>query len=192
MLATGANSYIARLLGSREKEKANRVLSTAFFLAAAFGLIILGLGTVFIDSMVRLLGATDSCETYSVQYATYVLLVAPFMATSFVMNQCLRAEGSAMLSMIGMGFGGVLNCFLDPLFIFGFGLGVTGSFDGDGNLQAGQLRYSDLPLPDETKPAANLLFPVSTDERDSLPDYQRWISVHVPFGAGRGVRNCAE
>ena len=109
MLATGANSYIARLLGSREKEKANRVLSTAFFLAAAFGLIILGLGTVFIDSMVRLLGATDSCETYSVQYATYVLLVAPFMATSFVMNQCLRAEGSAMLSMIGMGFGGVLN-----------------------------------------------------------------------------------
>ena len=127
MLATGANSYIARLLGSREKEKANRVLSTAFFLAAAFGLIILGLGTVFIDSMVRLLGATDSCETYSVQYATYVLLVAPFMATSFVMNQCLRAEGSAMLSMIGMGFGGVLNCFLDPLFIFGFGLGVTGA-----------------------------------------------------------------
>ena len=110
-----------------EKEKANRVLSTAFFLAAAFGLIILGLGTVFIDSMVRLLGATDSCETYSVQYATYVLLVAPFMATSFVMNQCLRAEGSAMLSMIGMGFGGVLNCFLDPLFIFGFGLGVTGA-----------------------------------------------------------------
>ena len=51
--------------------------------------------------MVRLLGATDTCEQYAVDYATYVLLIAPFMAANFVMNQCLRAEGSAMLSMIG-------------------------------------------------------------------------------------------
>ncbi len=49
------------------------------------------------------------------------------MATSFVMNQCLRAEGSALLSMIGMGFGGILNCFLDPIFIFDLGMGVAGA-----------------------------------------------------------------
>ena len=127
MLATGATSYIARLLGSGEKEKASRVLSTAFFLAITFGLIILAAGTVFINPMVRLLGATDSCQTYSVQYATYVLLVAPFMAAGFVMNQCLRAEGSAVFSMIAMGFGGILNCFLDPIFIFSLDLGVTGA-----------------------------------------------------------------
>ena len=56
-----------------------------------------------------------------------MVLVAPFMAASFVMNQCLRAEGSAMLSMIGMGFGGILNCFLDPLFIFWLDMGVAGA-----------------------------------------------------------------
>lgn len=49
------------------------------------------------------------------------------MAGNFVMNQCLRAEGSAMLSMIGMGFGGILNCILDPIFIFGLDLGVAGA-----------------------------------------------------------------
>ena len=144
--------------------------------------------------MVRLLGATDSCETYSVQYATYVLLVAPFSGYQLCYESMSAGRGKrdALLSMIGMGFGGVLNCSLDPLFIFGFGLGVTGASMATAIFQAGQLRYSDLPLPDETKSAANLLFPVSTDERDSLPDYERWISVHVPFGAGRGVRNCAE
>ncbi len=127
MLAVGANSFIARLLGAKEEEKASRVLSTAFFLAIGFGLVVLILGVSFMHPMVRLLGATDTCEQYSIDYATYVVLVAPFMASSFVMNQCLRAEGSAMLSMIGMGFGGVLNCFLDPIFIFGyFGLPAMG------------------------------------------------------------------
>ena len=43
------------------------------------------------------------------------------------MNQCLRAEGSALLSMIGMGAGGVLNCVLDPIFIVGLDLGVAGA-----------------------------------------------------------------
>lgn len=127
MLAVGANSYIARLLGAGEREKASRILSTAFFLAFAFGTAVLVLGMTFMHPLVRLLGATDTCEQYSIEYATYVVLVAPFMAASFVMNQCLRAEGSALLSMIGMGFGGVLNCVLDPIFIFGLDLGVAGA-----------------------------------------------------------------
>lgn len=93
MLAVGANSYIARLLGAHNRERAAYVLFTSFFVALAFGFIILVLGTIFMHPMVRILGATDTCEQYAVQYATYVLLVAPFMATSFVMNQCLRAEG---------------------------------------------------------------------------------------------------
>lgn len=127
MLAVGAASYISRLLGARKTEKANSVLSTAFILAVGFGLLVTLAGSVFMTPMVRLLGATETCEQYAVDYATYVVLVAPFMAASFVMNQCLRAEGSAMLSMIGMGFGGVLNCVLDPIFIFTLDLGVAGA-----------------------------------------------------------------
>jgi len=127
MLALGANSYIARLLGQGDGKKASRVLSTAFFTAFAIGALLMVFGLVFMTSMVRFLGATPTCEQYSIDYATYVLLAAPLMASSFVMNQCLRSEGSAMLSMIGMGFGGVLNCVLDPVFIFGFDMGVAGA-----------------------------------------------------------------
>lgn len=127
MLAVGANSYIARLLGGGDKKKASQVLSTAFFLAAGLGALLMILGITFMTPMVRLLGATPTCEQYSIDYATYVLLAAPFMAANFVMNQCLRSEGSATLSMIGMGLGGVLNCILDPIFIFGLNMGVAGA-----------------------------------------------------------------
>ena len=127
MLAMGANSYIARLLGKNDDKKASEVLSTAFFSAFAVGATLLIFGSIFMVPMVRLLGATPTCEAYSIDYATYVLLAAPFMACNFVMNQCLRSEGSATLSMIGMGFGGILNCILDPIFIFGFDMGVAGA-----------------------------------------------------------------
>ena len=129
MLAVGANSYIARLLGKGEDEKASKVLSTAFFTAFGIGALLMVFGTIFMTPMVRLLGATPTCEQYSVDYATYVLYAAPFMAANFVMNQCLRSEGSATLSMIGMGFGGILNVVLDPIFIMPWGLnmGVAGA-----------------------------------------------------------------
>lgn len=127
MLAVGANSYIARLLGQGDEKKASQVLSTAFFGAFGFGALLMVVGNLLMTPMVRLLGATPTCEQYSIDYATYVLYAAPFMATNFVMNQCLRSEGSATLSMVGMGFGGILNCFLDPIFIFYFDMGVAGA-----------------------------------------------------------------
>ena len=127
MLAVGGNSYIARLLGAKDDKKANQVLSTSFFTAIFLGTLMLVIGTVFMKPMVRMLGATPTCEQYSIEYATYVLLVAPIMASSFVLNQCLRAEGSAIFSMFGMSFGGILNCILDPIFINGMGLGVAGA-----------------------------------------------------------------
>lgn len=127
LLAIGAASYISRLLGAKDEKTANRVLSVAFFIAVSFGAIVLIFGTAFLRPLVRLLGATPTCEQYSIDYATYVLLVAPFMAASFVLNQCLRAEGSALFSMFGMSFGGILNCVLDPIFIFNMGLGVKGA-----------------------------------------------------------------
>ena len=127
MLAVGANSYIARLLGGNNDKKASQVLSTAFFTAFGIGALLSLFGTLFMTPMVRMLGATPTCEKYSIDYATYVLYAAPFMAANFVMNQCLRSEGSATLSMLGMGFGGILNIALDPLFIFYFDMGVAGA-----------------------------------------------------------------
>lgn len=126
-LAVGANSYIARLIGAKQDHKASQVLSTAFFTSILTGLFAAVAGLIFLDALVRGLGATESIVQYSKDYAGYVLLAAPFMASSLVMNQCLRSEGSPIYSMIGIVSGAVLNIGLDPLFIFGFGWGIKGA-----------------------------------------------------------------
>ncbi|MBQ9269250.1 MAG: MATE family efflux transporter [Oscillospiraceae bacterium] len=127
LIGAGACSYIARLLGAKRKEDADRVLSTSLFTGLALGLVLMAAGLVIIRPLVYLLGANEDCVEYSMQYARYVLLAAPFMIGSFILNMCLRSEGSATFAMVGIGFGGVLNCFLDPLFIRTFGLGVAGA-----------------------------------------------------------------
>ena len=127
LIGAGACSYIARLLGAKKDEEANQVLSSSFFSGLGLGILFLVVGKLIIGDLVYWLGATDECATYSMQYANYVLYAAPFMIGSFILNMCLRSEGSATYSMIGISFGGILNCFLDPLFIYKFGMGVAGA-----------------------------------------------------------------
>lgn len=127
LLAVGAASFNARLLGAKEDNHAKEVLSTCFYTAFFLGILVLVFGTVFQRPMLLMLGANEALMPYSQQYCRYILLAAPFMASSFVLNQCLRAEGSAIYSMIGMVTGAVLNIGLDPLFIFTFKWGVAGA-----------------------------------------------------------------
>lgn len=127
MVAVGAGSYISRLIGAEEDKKADRVLSTVFCVAFIFGTVIMFFGILFTQPLVRMLGAVKSCEQYSIQYARYVLFAAPLMASNLVLNQCLRAEGSATRSMVGIGIGGIINMILDPVFIIELDLGVAGA-----------------------------------------------------------------
>lgn len=127
LIGAGACSYIARLLGAKRDKDADRVLSTSFFTGLMIGVLFSAACLLAIGKLIYVLGATPECADYSMQYARYVLYAAPFMIGSFILNMCLRSEGSATLAMIGMGFGGILNCFLDPLFIYHFGLGVAGA-----------------------------------------------------------------
>ena len=127
LLASGAASFNARLLGANRTQHAREVLSTCFFTALLFGTALMIFGMIFTDPLLLFLGANEEILPYSEQYCRYILLAAPFMATSFVLNQCLRAEGSAIYSMVGMVSGAILNIGLDPLFIFTFGWGVAGA-----------------------------------------------------------------
>lgn len=126
-IGQGASSLISRRLGEKDYTHANRIASTALLLAAAFGLIILGAGLMFLDPFMRLLGATETMLPHAKAYANYILIAAPFMIISFVMNNLLRAEGKIKYAMIGISIGGLLNIGLDPLFIHTFRLGTAGA-----------------------------------------------------------------
>ena len=126
-LGMGAGNYISRSLGSRDEETAERTAATAFFTAVAAGLLMTVFGLVFLDRVVRLLGATETIAPYARDYARYILLGAPIMTGSFVMNNLLRSQGFAIYAMLGITTGGILNMILDPILIFGMGLGISGA-----------------------------------------------------------------
>lgn len=118
-LGMGSGSLISRLLGRQQKDAADTVLSSGFTAAVLFGVLVTILGLVFIDPLMAALGSSDTILPYARAYAQYILFGAPIMAASFVLNNVLRAEGHATLSMVGITVGGILNILLDPLFILG-------------------------------------------------------------------------
>ncbi len=127
MFGQGAGSNISRRLGAKDVESARRYSATAFYLALSVGLIILTIGMVFINPLIDLLGSTKTIHPYAVSYGRWILIAAPAMTTSFVLNNILRFEGQAKLAMIGLTVGGILNMALDPLLIFVFRLGIAGA-----------------------------------------------------------------
>ena len=84
-------------------------------------------GQIFLEDLAFLLGSTETILPYTKAYLRVILLGAPWMTASIVMNNQLRFQGSAVYSMIGISTGAVLNIALDPLMIFVFRLGVAGA-----------------------------------------------------------------
>lgn len=127
MLGHGAGSNISRRLGSREVDKARMYAATSFYASLGAGLLILLFGFCFQDPLLRLLGSTDSILPYARDYSTWILLAAPAMAGSCVMNNILRYEGKATFAMCGLVSGGLLNILGDYLLIQFFSLGISGA-----------------------------------------------------------------
>lgn len=127
MFGHGAGSNISRMLGSRHVEKANKYASTGFFWALFVGLFIMIGGLIFIEPLMRLLGSTETILPYAMDYGRWILIAAPAMTASCVLNNVLRYEGRATLAMIGLTTGGILNMVLDPLFIFVLNMGISGA-----------------------------------------------------------------
>lgn len=124
----GSGSIVSKLLGKRDREGADGMLSSAFAIAGISGLLICLFGFLFLTPLMRLFGAqTPEVMEYSKAYARYILIAAPFMCMSFVLNNVLRAEGKAALSMIGLVVGAVINVVLDPVLIFVCDWGISGA-----------------------------------------------------------------
>ena len=127
MFGQGAGSLCSRALGAKDIEKASKYASTGFFSAVFVGVLIGVFGIIFIDPFMFLLGSTGTILPYARSYAFYILLAAPFMCSSCVLNNVLRFEGRAIFATIGLISGGLLNIFGDWLLMSVFDLGVTGA-----------------------------------------------------------------
>ena len=126
-LGHGAGSVTSRLLAQKDVETASHYVSTSFFLALFMGLLLAAFGIPMATPLMRLLGSTETILPYARSYGLYILLAAPVMIGSLVLNNVLRYEGKAFYGMIGLTTGGILNIIGDPIFIYGFDMGVSGA-----------------------------------------------------------------
>ena len=123
----GAGNYVSRELGRQNRDGAEKMAANGFFLALLAGTAVLLLGQLFLTPLTRLLGSTETILPYARSYLRIILIGAPWMTASLVLNNLLRFQGSAVYGMVGITVGAVLNIALDPLLIFGLGLGVSGA-----------------------------------------------------------------
>lgn len=123
----GSASYISRSLGAKKDEEASRAAVTTMFTAIVVLSVFATLGFIFIDPLVKLLGATPEMYGYSIEYASWILLSAPITAATICLSQVLRSEGSTTFAMLGTVSGNVLDIFMNYWMIIKMGWGVAGA-----------------------------------------------------------------
>lgn len=123
----GSGSILSRKLGEGNVESARVTASTGFTMALICGSIITLLGLIFIVPFMILLGSTHTILPYAKTYAVFILIAAPAMTCSCVLNNVLRYEGKAFFAMIGLVSGAVVNVVGDYILIEICGLGIEGA-----------------------------------------------------------------
>ena len=116
---TGGGTLIARLLGQGSDNKAKSVSSFSFYFALTAALVFALLTYVFMEPLLKFLGASSYTFAYARQYVSCVIVIAAIpTVTGMTMGNLLRNSGKSKIAGFGVSIGGILNIFLDPLFMF--------------------------------------------------------------------------
>ena len=130
LFGQGSGTYMSRHLGARRLDEARQMAATSFVGSIVWGIVIAILGLIFLKPLSIALGSTPTILPYTMQFMGVILLGAPLMTASMVINNQMRFQGNATQAMYGMISGAVLNVALVPLFMFTFGLGILGTAIG--------------------------------------------------------------
>lgn len=126
LVGIGSGTYISRLLGEHKYDEVKQVSSFAFYSSLVLGLLVMAVGLPLIGPILHSLGATPDSYGFTKDYVTVMLIGAPFVVLFFTLENMVRSEGAAIVSMIGMMLSVVVNILLDALVIFVLHWGVIG------------------------------------------------------------------
>ncbi|KKH19556.1 hypothetical protein DU44_15955 [Methanosarcina mazei] len=116
-LGIGGSSIVSRALGSKELHKAEKALGTVFFLGIFLGFAYSFTGLFFLESLLKIFGATPGIMPYARAYLEIIMAGSAVFTLGIATEDLVRAEGNARYAMFGMIFGAGLNIILDPIFI---------------------------------------------------------------------------
>lgn len=126
-IAIGTASLSSRKLGAGDDEGAERALGNGFVMASVMGVAALVGGLWLVEPLVALTGTHDEVRALTITYLKIVFVGNPVVLIAMLFNNTIRSEGNTRYAMYSMVWPAVLNVFLDPLFIFGFKMGIAGA-----------------------------------------------------------------
>ena len=126
-IAMGTASLSSRRLGAGLDDDAERALANGCLMSSVLGFVTMTLGLTFVDQLIGLMGTGEPVAGYAKEYLRIVFLGNPLIIVGMLFNNTIRSEGNTRYAMYSMVLPAVLNVFLDPLFIFGFKMGMAGA-----------------------------------------------------------------
>ncbi|MDU2688571.1 MATE family efflux transporter [Paeniclostridium sordellii] len=129
-IAVGGSTNISIKLGEGNKEEAEKILGNTFLLELIVGIVIMVIGTIFLEDILYIFGASNDTLKYAKEYMSVILFGAWFNLPGFALNSAIRADGRPKLAANMMIVSCILNLILDPIFIFCFDMGIQGAAIG--------------------------------------------------------------
>ena len=126
-LAVGGSTNIAIKLGEGNKEEAEKSLGNTVAIELLVGIVMMIISIFYLEDILYFFGASNDTIKYSMDYMSVIMCGAWFNLPGFAMNSAIRAEGNPKFASNMMIIGCLLNLILDPIFIFGFGMGIKGA-----------------------------------------------------------------
>ena len=126
LIGNGAAANFSLRLGEGNKDSAKKSVGEAITLSFIISLIFTLISFILLPKLLYFFGCTENVYNYAYNYGKIILIGMPFMIVYSVFSNIIRADGSPKYSMVMLILGAIINIILDPVFIFGFNLGVKG------------------------------------------------------------------
>ncbi len=127
LVGVGASTLVSVKLGQKDYEGANKVLGNVLVLNVILGLAFTVIFMFLLDPILYFFGASEQTITYARDYMNIILMGNVVTHMYLGLNAVLRSSGFPRLAMYATLASVVINCILNPVFIFGFGWGIKGS-----------------------------------------------------------------
>ncbi len=126
LIGNGAAANLSLKLGEKKEDEARASIGASITLTFGISILFAVLAYIFLPKLVYMFGCTENVYNYALSYGRIILMGAPFMIIYSVLSSIIRADGNPRYSMIMLVVGAIINIVLDPIFIFGFNMGVFG------------------------------------------------------------------
>lgn len=127
LVSNGGGPRASIFMGKGDMESAEKTLGNCFVVQVIISILLTAILLIWNRDFLMAFGASENTISYGVDYMNIYAIGTIFVQLTLGMNAFITAQGFAKTGMLSVLIGAVSNIILDPIFIFGFGMGVRGA-----------------------------------------------------------------